>query len=954
MRKMTPALRGKRILRGKKMDKETIHSGHFMVSEIDDCEIRDDDNAPVVTAHESDEDQHIVLLQNEVRNFDFDKGYKETWKTYRYGPQSSYSISIDISLTKLFETMSLAFSGRLTSPRWKTFKGLKLSLKNKIRLNNIIWRVWHMQFLGRRKTLVCQFASPLDGDTHNKPEAIVMEGKYWKRKLSTVAAEYKKWRIFCKEKIHSTQLDFSDTTAKEAMDLDGKWPSRTQEGPLCLMDDDFLMDAFSDTLFSSLIPNQPFDFPNPREIAAKAGIADLIQPGLLQLQPTVDDIMDTFDPWSDYLMPKLPPLPEEGPDQMLVHDTSLISEVTVQAQNFPNRSSRPSITSCNPCSTYGSSNLEEVSCSPQDRSFAQPSQSLNSIMLDPCLISNEPQLVPLTSAHSNVLMNCTQTIQTLSQVNQGVSDKSSLAVHQQQQQTSQHSPENQVPFHPLVSTCMTSLTSSVRQSARPPGVNLQLPPVISVVQTHPCKQSAMTLSKAARKASVQKETKVLNGMRTLKQDCGVSKRQSFMETHNWDKTMQPPTGQSLKQATAHPVNQFAVPRLSIERMERFRNLSFLQTGSPQLSTQNATSLNNSHIQPPPNLDTNIPCKKSVDTPTNNASTVPLSTVLAQLLTSNTMTRNSTTVFTTVPPTLSQQSLTTSPVTIIGTCSVGETTSPQTFVLSPLTLATVAGVGDVQQRILVGTTTQVLNSQTHQQKVPILTLPSNTLSKNSLLSALEPQRTITENQASPPCKLVRPKSAEKKIKYKEHRRVCHINAEQKRRGNIKNGFDALRHLLPSISQHPNSKVSKAVMLQKVGEYICTLKAERQQQQEEVELLKEQIQELNKTISLCQNQLPPSGAPVPCQRTSKMSEMFEDYVRHRTLQNWKFWIFSMIMEPLLNSYSSSLSTASTNLEEMCKTVLVWLEHHCTLSALRPDPSQLPEEAVSTITKKEPAHQ
>ena len=30
---------------------------------------------------------------------------------------------------------------------------------------------------------------------------------------------------------------------------------------------------------------------------------------------------------------------------------------------------------------------------------------------------------------------------------------------------------------------------------------------------------------------------------------------------------------------------------------------------------------------------------------------------------------------------------------------------------------------------------------------------------------------------------------------EHRRVCHINAEQKRRCNIKNGFDTLQSLLP---------------------------------------------------------------------------------------------------------------------------------------------------------------
>ncbi len=78
----------------------------------------------------------------------------------------------------------------------------------------------------RRNTAVCQFASPLEVDQHNKPEvvcfaslnaridhkvlilfvfsrsqAVVLEGKYWKRRLATVTAEYKKWRIFFKNQM---------------------------------------------------------------------------------------------------------------------------------------------------------------------------------------------------------------------------------------------------------------------------------------------------------------------------------------------------------------------------------------------------------------------------------------------------------------------------------------------------------------------------------------------------------------------------------------------------------------------------------------------------------------------------------------------------------------------------------------------------------------------------------
>ena len=47
---------------------------------------------------------------------------------------------------------------------------------------------------GHRK-LVCAFANPLEIDNHNKTEAgAIMEGKYWKRKMATILAEYKRWR----------------------------------------------------------------------------------------------------------------------------------------------------------------------------------------------------------------------------------------------------------------------------------------------------------------------------------------------------------------------------------------------------------------------------------------------------------------------------------------------------------------------------------------------------------------------------------------------------------------------------------------------------------------------------------------------------------------------------------------------------------------------------------------
>lgn len=99
-------------------------------------------------------------------------------------------------------------------------------------------------------------------------------------------------------------------------------------------------------------------------------------------------------------------------------------------------------------------------------------------------------------------------------------------------------------------------------------------------------------------------------------------------------------------------------------------------------------------------------------------------------------------------------------------------------------------------------------------------------------------------------------------------MCHINAEQKRRCNIKNGFDTLQSLLPgggatggsgngsgtAASSHgKSSDVSKAAMLHRGAEFIRQLRQERQQQQEEMDQLKQNIETLNAAIRLIKTKI-----------------------------------------------------------------------------------------------------
>lgn len=118
----------------------------------------------------------------------------------------AHAVTIDTSLTKLLECMSLYYSSKLTSPKWKSFKGLKLRMKYKIRLNNLIWRAWFLQCIRGRRPPGCQFTAPAESEVHKKSETIVLEGKYWKRKEKAIVDEYKKWRIFhSRQKLHQPQ-----------------------------------------------------------------------------------------------------------------------------------------------------------------------------------------------------------------------------------------------------------------------------------------------------------------------------------------------------------------------------------------------------------------------------------------------------------------------------------------------------------------------------------------------------------------------------------------------------------------------------------------------------------------------------------------------------------------------------------------------------------------------------
>ncbi|XP_064369477.1 carbohydrate-responsive element-binding protein-like [Dromaius novaehollandiae] len=242
-----------------------------------------------------------------------------TCQTYHYGPHSA--LSIDASLTKLFECMTLAYSGRIMSPKWKTFKGLKLLQRDKIRLNNAIWRAWYLQYVERRKNPACNSVMPLeagDGEEHCKPEAGVMEGKYWKRHVQAVTREYHKWEMYSCAQVQKMKDEMAASPCQGVPNAQqGPVPSGEAEGS-CPMELDplhnleMLIADLADTIFYS---RNPYGGPNPCSLAHQDN-ADMIQPTLGQLHPNFgEDFMDILDPLSGRLA--IPALGSASPSHQL-------------------------------------------------------------------------------------------------------------------------------------------------------------------------------------------------------------------------------------------------------------------------------------------------------------------------------------------------------------------------------------------------------------------------------------------------------------------------------------------------------------------------------------------------------------------------------------------------------------------------------------------------------------
>ncbi|XP_036379285.1 carbohydrate-responsive element-binding protein-like isoform X2 [Megalops cyprinoides] len=878
---------------------QVIHSGHFMVS----------------SPHSDSSSRR--RKSGASAGYDFDTVNRTWCQTYKYGPRSSGSLSIDPTLTRLFECMTLAYSGKIVSPKWKNFKGLRLLWRDKIRLNNGIWRAWYIQYVEKRKNPVCGFVTPLEGseaDAHRKPEAIILEGSYWKRRIEVVIKEYHKWRIYYKKRLQKNKDGILSMLQQGQIYRGGleKWSSQMFQEPKPMPEESHMFDLdcflsdISDTLFT--MTQKPCPWAGDRHKTYTSN-ADMIQPGLTPLQPNLDDFMDIPDIFMSHR--------GQPVDQAGYAEFGYFGSVSGSA--FSTVSAGPLL---HPDSQLTQGDL------PADSSGRMSQPSASEALPDPGYHRQ-----PLTSDMAFNPSSITSEPKYKGQLDYGPHDE-----YQAASLVAGAVPYGQQPY-----TNTTTMAST------------NIPPVLEdtpFLYPAPCHKYRYN-----------------------------SPATSTVITH---------TGSMINDPQAH----------SYPAPEMYPPPPCVPAGYPPLpSGQTTLAPHSVHHGFPAPQPTDVGGRgkykqktSGVKTVTSASPTSPLQTsCLAKLLSTGTQERKPAPAF---DPTLAEgkghRSI--SPNSPSCSMNVGgssaqrqHTTSrnPGIPLLTPLHCQTALAppIGPLAGSSHGSAVSALLMQGSLPVCTPLLVPKTEKLSPIQIYSGDQPSligfpgnsdqispTNPIEKNSNPQSPHSFPGPAKMEPTKTETRRITHISAEQKRRFNIKLGFDTLHSLVTTLSSQPSIKISKATTLQKTAEYISKMQQERAQLHEEAQRLREEIVGLNSAINMCQQQLPATGVPITRQRFDHMREMFRDYVRAQTLQNWKFWIFSIIIEPLFESYNGMVSTAS--LEDLCRTTLSWLDQHCSLPALRPtvlsslrllststsiltDPSLVPEQATRAVTQTHPSH-
>ncbi|XP_039746607.1 carbohydrate-responsive element-binding protein isoform X3 [Pararge aegeria] len=790
-----------------------------------------------------------------------------------------------------------------------------------------------MQFIKKQNTLVCQFASPLDVDTHVKPETTILEGKYWKRRAEAVIAEYKKWRMFHIMRL----LGKGDTSVQDSMsDMDTMESQCSDFAANMLTDEDYLS-FMSDTLFSTITSHQPFAFPDCREIARGASLADFIQPSLGPLQPNLDDFMDTLEPLQDLLStPRLPPVPEET--TIPPEDTLFRSGMSVDSYNTQNyiADSQNTTTVTMPTSQmtiHGTSNNTQIMTMAEQskneqlrmynnsRLFTQAELS-NNILGTQEMLSSYPQNTyeQQTAAqaeqniHGNVYAAKSSRVQYVNTQNKIIAPQETYPKYSAALPPSQTAPETvsllQQPIQNSKYASAVVIQGRSGYSREKPRSRLshysnQVPANHYQNYTQPIQSPVHVAQQSFDGRPVVRQSPP--HLQYLQPNSADFKAKSSPTSVRSFKLPSPPlvpvTSQQQVQVSVGAVSSAggvaAANAANVRKQEQYRSHS-LPLGA-QLSVDWAVSAPTSaHVHDAPSTHS-ARARESNSGALRIRSRSTSGGAGGESAGAASVRRP--------PPLTSVASEPTLPQASVMLAQLLSAQHSQSLYKLNNSIEDAGGVSDPTKSTIIKGQPSPIGSD--------IISPHHSRAQSRAQSLSPPGSPGSERAGSP-------------RDSRESRRT-HLHAEQKRRYNIKNGFDTLQALIPHLNTNPAAKISKAAMLQKGAEYIKQLKAERNQIKEEMESLRQQIECLNNSISNCHSLLPATGAPVSRGRASRLREMFAAHVASRTTLNWKYWLFSVVSAALVESFSACVSCSSA--ADLVRTTLLWAEQHCSLVEMRP---------------------
>eukprot|EP00127_Corallochytrium_limacisporum_P007464 Clim_evm9s252 gene=Clim_evmTU9s252 len=176
---------------------------------------------------------------------------------------------------------------------------------------------------------------------------------------------------------------------------------------------------------------------------------------------------------------------------------------------------------------------------------------------------------------------------------------------------------------------------------------------------------------------------------------------------------------------------------------------------------------------------------------------------------------------------------------------------------------------------------------------------------------------------------------------EEKRAAHIQAEQKRRNNIKAGFDELQSMIPACKK-VRTRQSKAAILRKTVDYIQSLQKGNEQLYTEVNSARKQVDILKMVIMKFQQ----SGQAVDPNTGAATPGSVMATTNANTGNTVKFYLFCVVVDKLWESFDASVSIDSP--EEFARTLSLWLQKCCSPDALT-DQLYSALRALGTMTRE-----